>query len=320
MVSLTPCRFGPAAAVATLLALSVSGQPARAGLLTIAAAPYTGDPARTTVTFDDVTTPGTVRVTVTVDPSPSVGDINGFFLNVGNEVLLPGLSVAGRDVTLLVKGADAVTRAGPGNTINGQGVGPFDVGIRIGTPGIGRDDIRSTTFVLGHEGVALTNDLFAGARTEDGDIFAVRLTSVGLPGSARDGSSKLRPTGRSRAVTAQSTSPALFPSRRRWWVWGCSAGWSYSPAGSGLHTLVDHLFPGGGLARLTLGGVGCRSVRLRVGTPRVDSGNGGRVARRPGHTLRRLLTNVTLGRPRDRSCSRAHSSAVLPQNGPASAE
>ena len=177
--------------VAVVMLLLAAGPSARAGLMTFTASPFTGSPAGATVTFDDGISPGSVRVTVTVDPSPSVGDINGFFLNVGTESLLPGLSVTGSDVTLLVKSANAVTSAGPGNNVNGGGVGPFDVGVRIGSPGIGKDDIQSTSFVLSHEGVVLTNDLFAGATTEDGDVFALRLTSVGPEGSSRNGSSKL---------------------------------------------------------------------------------------------------------------------------------
>jgi hypothetical protein len=190
------CRFrGRLAAAAALLVLSAAGSSARAGLMTFHAVPYTGDPAGATVTFDDGVSPGSVRVTVTVDPSPAVGDINGFFLNVGNESLLPDLTVTGADVTLLVKAANAVTSAGPGNNVNGGGVGPFDVGVRIGSPGVGQDDIQSTSFVLSHGGVALTNELFAGAATGDGDVFALRLTSVGPAGSARNGSSKLTVAG-----------------------------------------------------------------------------------------------------------------------------
>jgi hypothetical protein len=187
-----PRRGLTAVAVAVLLA---TGSPARAGLMTFHAVPFTGDLAAATVTFDDGVSPGSVRVTVTVDPSPSVGDINGFFLNVGNESLLPGLAVTGADVTLLVKAANAVTSAGPGNNVNGEGVGPFDVGVRIGSPGVGEDDIQSTSFVLSHGGVALTNELFAGATTGDGDLFALRLTSVGPAGSSRNGSSKLTVAG-----------------------------------------------------------------------------------------------------------------------------
>lgn len=178
------------AVASALLVVLAAGPSANAGLMTFTASPFTGSPAGATVTFDDGVSPGSVRVTVTVDPSPSVGDINGFFLNVGTESLLPGLSVSGPDVTLLVKSANAVTSAGPGNNVNGGGVGPFDVGVRIGSPGIGKDDIQSTSFVLSHEGVVLTNDLFAGATTEDGDVFALRLTSVG-PAGSRNGSSKL---------------------------------------------------------------------------------------------------------------------------------
>ena len=81
--------------VAVVMLLLAAGPSARAGLMTFHAAPFTGDPAGATVTFNDGISPGSVRVTVTVDPSPSVGDINGFFLNVGNEFLLPALSVNG---------------------------------------------------------------------------------------------------------------------------------------------------------------------------------------------------------------------------------
>lgn len=186
-----PLGRGRCAAATAFLVLLAAGPSARAGLMTFTASPHTGDPAGATVTFDDGVSPGSVRVTITVNPNPAIGDINGFFLNIGTESLLPGLTVTGADVTLVVKSANAVTSAGPGNTVNGGGVGPFDVGVRIGSPGIGEDDIQSTSFVLSHEGVVLTNDLFAGATTGNGDVFALRLTSVGPEGSSRNGSSKL---------------------------------------------------------------------------------------------------------------------------------
>jgi hypothetical protein len=185
-------RCGGAVAAALLLLACTSS--ARAGLISYTAIPYTGDPARATVTFDDTANPGAVKVTVAVDPSVSIADINGFFLNVRDESLIPGLWVSG-DMTLSVKKANGVTSAGPGNNINGEGVGPFDVGLRIGSPGIGKDDYQTATFVLHYSGLSLTNDMFTDAVTEDGDIFAVRLTSVGAPGCNRNGSSKLRNGG-----------------------------------------------------------------------------------------------------------------------------
>jgi hypothetical protein len=184
-----PTLARPAASTFALLALLVGGSPARAGIITFDATPYTGDPARAIVTFDDVSTPGSVWVGITVDTSLTLADINGFFFNVADESLLPGLSITG-DVTMVVKQANSVMSAGPGNNIRGEGVGPFDVGVRIGTPGIGEDDICSTALLISHSSASLTNDMFVGATTEGGDIFAVRLTSVGPEGS-RNGSSKL---------------------------------------------------------------------------------------------------------------------------------
>ncbi len=194
MIASFSCRNRLAAMTALFVVLA-AGPSTRAGLMTFHASPFTGDPAGATVTFDDAISPGSVRVTITVDPTPSVADINGFFLNIGNESLLPGLTVTGPDVTLLVKSANAVTSAGPGNNINGEGVGPFDIGVQIGTPGIGKDDIQTTSFVLSSDGVTLTNALFTGATTEDGDVFGLRLTSVGPAGSNRNGSSKLTDDG-----------------------------------------------------------------------------------------------------------------------------
>jgi hypothetical protein len=187
----------PGAAALALLACA----PAQAGLISFNAAPYTGDPSRATVTFDDSATPGSVKVTVAVDTGVSLADINGFFINSRDEAILPGLRVTG-DMTSYIINPNRVTSAGPGNNVNGGGVGAFDVGIQVGTPGIGKDDIRTATFYLSDPGVALTNDMFTGANAE-GVIFAVRLTSVG-PDGARNGSSKLRDGG-------PVTPPVLVP-------------------------------------------------------------------------------------------------------------
>jgi hypothetical protein len=184
---MTRTRRGATAAVLVLLACA---PPARAGLITYNATPATGSPAGATVTFDDGATPGSVRVTVAVDHGVCLADLNGFFFNLRDESLLPGLSVTG-DVTLSVKNANAVTSAGPGNNVNGGGIGAFDVGVRFGSPGIGKDDVAVGTFLLGDPGVALTNDMFAGAANAQGHVFAVRLTSVGTTESNRTGSSKL---------------------------------------------------------------------------------------------------------------------------------
>lgn len=179
-----------AAGAAAVLALLACAAPARAGLISYYAMPATGSPAGATVTFDDTQETGKVQITVAVNTGFGLADINGFFFNIGNESLLPGLSVSGQDVTLLVKNANQVTSAGSGNNVNGGGIGPFDIGLRIGTPGIGADDIGTTTVVLSAAGVDLTTDMFTTAENAQGHIFAVRLTSVGPEGN-RAGSSKL---------------------------------------------------------------------------------------------------------------------------------
>lgn len=181
-------RTLPGAAVAAVLLACAPS--ARAGLMSFNARPYAGDPAQATVTFDDGATPGAVRVTVAVDHGVCLADINGFFFNLRDESLLPGLSATG-DVTLTVKRANSVTSAGPGNNVNGGQIGAFDVGLRIGSPGIGKDDYETATFLLSAPGVALTNDMFTTAANAEGNIFAVRLTSVGTTDANRNGSSKL---------------------------------------------------------------------------------------------------------------------------------
>jgi hypothetical protein len=153
----------------------------------------TGDFVQATVTFDDTAVAGQVRVTIAIAPGSTAGDINGFFVDVGDPALLAGLTVTGSDVNWVTKGLDSVTSAGPGNTVNGGGLGIFDLGLRIGSPGIGGDDIQSTTFVFAHSTAALTNDLFTD--TGDDVLFAVRVTSVGPADGDRSGSSKLRDAG-----------------------------------------------------------------------------------------------------------------------------
>lgn len=116
--------------------------------------------------------------------SAMTGDLRGLFMQFADATLLSGLSVNGIDVTELVAEADSVVDLGNGATVAGVKTGPFDVGIEIGTAGMAKDDLQSTSFVLSHDSQALTLDDLA---LQD---FAVRLTSVGYEGD-REGSRKL---------------------------------------------------------------------------------------------------------------------------------
>ncbi|MGF1523533.1 MAG: DUF4114 domain-containing protein [Leptolyngbyaceae cyanobacterium] len=138
---------------------------------------FTGDEAEVQLTL--VEENGDIRVTTEViNP---LGDLRGIFFNITDNSLLANLTVTGDNVT--------ESQFGPANTVSdlGQGAninpGSFDAGVEIGTPGIGTDDIASTTFVISHPTTDLTLDLF------DEQSFGVRLTSVGT--EDRSGSSKL---------------------------------------------------------------------------------------------------------------------------------
>ncbi len=132
---------------------------------------------------------GDIQVTMEVhDDNELTGDIRGLFFDIGDESLLDAMSVTGDDVTGQKFDANSVTNMGHGNNIHGHGgnhAGAYDGGISFGSPGMGEDDIQSTTFILSHETDALTLEDFA-----EMDI-AVRLTSVGEEDGDREDSLKI---------------------------------------------------------------------------------------------------------------------------------
>ena len=140
--------------------------------------PFTGDDTEVRIILDDASDPGAIEVRIEV--TGAIGDIRGVFFDFVNDALLGGLSVTGEHLTSY--SIDSVRGQGPGNNLNGGGSPcPCDLGIEIGTPGIGVDDIQATTLWITHaDGL----DLAAFS----GQDVGVRLTSVG---SNREGSSKL---------------------------------------------------------------------------------------------------------------------------------
>ncbi len=151
-------------------------------------------PVRIGVTLDDVLVAGSVVFTVSVASNgtfPNIGDLRGLFLNVASESLLGGFtatSISGGPVTSLLQTADSVNDLGQGANVNPHGA--FDLGIRIGGPGA-NDDWQTSVFRIGHGSVALTNASFLPATFEADSLFAVRLTTVGLPGASRGESAKV---------------------------------------------------------------------------------------------------------------------------------
>ena len=106
-------------------------------------------------------------VSMTVKVMEGVADLRGFFMDVGDSTA--GVSVDGVASQDLKIGDESVTTVGTrDNNMNGTGE-TFDVGVEIGTSGIGRDDVSQAHFTL--EGVTLEQ--------LDGLTFGVRATSVG---------------------------------------------------------------------------------------------------------------------------------------------
>lgn len=147
------------------------------------------------VTVSVVEMEGRLHFTVTVDTDGgTTADLRGIFFDIANPDLVAGLRVSGSDVTDSAFALDDVSNLGGGCNMKGE-ADPFDAGIEIGTQGIGKDDVQSTTFVLSHESMDLSVDLISG------QAFGIRLTSVGSVDGSRDGSLKL--TGTAEAVASE---------------------------------------------------------------------------------------------------------------------
>ncbi|UUZ63362.1 VCBS domain-containing protein [Polaromonas sp. P1-6] len=143
-----------------------------------------------TVTFD---------VTQLVASGYYLGDLRGLFFDVANEDLVTGgntltatSTMAG--LTEIRFGDDTVKDLGDGANMQGLlgGDGGYDVGIEIGTSGIGKDDIQAFSFTLDSSLRALTLADFSNVS------FGARLTSVGqdtngdgIIDTVRNGSAKI---------------------------------------------------------------------------------------------------------------------------------
>jgi hypothetical protein len=119
---------------------------------------------------------GSIRVDVAEVPGDIIGDLRGVFFDINDESKLSGMTVTGADVGASVFDANSVKSVANGSNIKGEVLntyGAFDGGVEIGTSGIGKDDVRETSFVLSSASGPLTLEDFTGAD------FALRYTSVG---------------------------------------------------------------------------------------------------------------------------------------------
>jgi hypothetical protein len=150
-------------------------------------------------------TDGTLRVTASVfdndgNKVKDTADLRGIFFhiagidnNTADDAWVKKLTVTGvgssaayiNGIALDGDGVEDVPGSSNSDNMNGRPLTPYDVGIGIGTSGIGTDDVKSVTFILDHA----TDDLTLEHLAKQG--FGARLTSVGAEGGNRNDSLKL---------------------------------------------------------------------------------------------------------------------------------
>lgn len=193
-------RFGRAIAVAIGLWVAAHAHSVSAAWTTGIGEPQRSAPSEVELLLDGTAAgPGKLFVTVTVIPSPNIGDLRGVYFHIADESLLDGLSVTGPDVNDFEVAANSVRRLANDNWINPWG--DFDLGINIGTPGIEDDDIQTTSFVLAHATEPLTVQQF------EFQEFGVRLNHVGLPGGRRSHLTYSKLTGTLPQAIPEPSSP-----------------------------------------------------------------------------------------------------------------
>jgi len=150
----------------------------------------------TDIALENVFTGGVITgvlVKVSVNDADGLtGDIRGVFFQAARTVDRSQISVTGTHVRAYsVSEGNVQALASKDVTMSGDGSKhKYDVGVEIGTQGIGVDDIRHTEFLV----FGVTLDDF-----ESGQEFGIRLTSVGTVND-RGQSSKLY--GKSFCCTA----------------------------------------------------------------------------------------------------------------------
>lgn len=133
-----------------------------------------------------------LKFTVTVDESGgNTADLRLLAWDVSDENKLPTMAVylpSSPHITDQRFQANSVVDLGNGANLQGPitaGGKGFDAGVEIGTEGIAKDDIQSTTFVVMSSSGNLTLDDIGGQR------FGVRLTSYGETSGSRNDSLKI---------------------------------------------------------------------------------------------------------------------------------
>ena len=132
------------------------------------------------------------------------GDLSAIFFNLSDLIVDSALSIAGDDVTGQAFGEGSVSGVGrDADSAFTEALGRFDVGVAFGTPGAGRAEISSTSFVLSHKTVALSLDMlnprefalrYASADSAGGDGMASAATGDAAPDLAPEAAAPAAPS------------------------------------------------------------------------------------------------------------------------------
>lgn len=141
---------------------------------------------------------GTLRFDLAALGSGLIGDLRGFFFDIGpdddgNDPSFGSLSVSSAtgyegDITDSLIDENSVDTLGKDANLKGSvtnELGDFDVGVEFGTSGMSADDIQETSFILSSTESSLSLDMF------DLVDFGIRYTSVGEENGQRSGSAKI---------------------------------------------------------------------------------------------------------------------------------
>jgi hypothetical protein len=122
---------------------------------------------------------GGLQFTVNVTKVGTTADLRGLFFDIKDDKLLGSLQIEGPLVTQVQMQANAVDNLKDGVNLEGTGLTGTDIGVEIGTSGMGKDDIQTATFTLSRTtgGAPLDVTLLEGMN------FVARLTSVGTVGA-----------------------------------------------------------------------------------------------------------------------------------------
>lgn len=173
-------------ALLTTITAAIAGT-ASAAYVQAPATSYGGEPLEASIEVDDEAVPGSLVITLTVNgPGTTIGDLRGFFLQVADETLVPGLSVSGPDVTgslFSANGISSITTLGSYfNAVKFPC--PCDLAVELGTPGTVPDDLQKVSFTLSHATQALDLSFL------DGQEFGIFAENIGV-GDERTSGSKL---------------------------------------------------------------------------------------------------------------------------------